>query len=91
MRKIDAFFGLVGVVIGGILIAYAYYSNSHHGGPGINEFAYLVLFPPSILLMATEKSTVLGQVVIGKIVVALNGALYTTVSIAGGTILRKRS
>jgi uncharacterized membrane protein YgaE (UPF0421/DUF939 family) len=75
-RKIVGLFVVIGMAIGGFLAWYAYYSNSHREATRINEFVYLLLFPPSIGLMVTENATVPGQVIIVSIVVLANGALY---------------
>jgi hypothetical protein len=88
MRKIDGLFVLIGIAIGGFLTWYAYYCNSHREAARINEFVYLLLFPPSIGLMVTENATVPGQVLIVSIVVAANGALYGLLSVAFRKIFR---
>lgn len=89
MKKIDAFIGLFGLFVGGLLTAYAYYSNSHSGAPRISETIYLIFFPPSIGLMVTENASVLGQVVIVSILVGLNAVLYGCISIVVRTIFGK--
>jgi hypothetical protein len=66
----------VGVAVGVFLTWYAYYSNSHREATRINEFVYLLLFPPSIGLMVTENASLAGQVIIVFIVVVANGLLY---------------
>jgi hypothetical protein len=82
MKKIDLLFVLIGMAVAGLLTWYAHYSNSHSEAARLNDFVYLLLFPPSIGLMVTENATVVGQVLIVSIVVAANGALYGLVSIA---------
>ena len=90
MRKIDSLFVATGIAIGGFLTWYAYYCNSHRDATRINEFLYLLLFPPSIGLMVTENATVLGQAIVVSIVIAANGALYGLVSVALRKIFSKR-
>jgi hypothetical protein len=90
MRKIAGLFVVIGIAIGGFLTWYAYYSNSHREAARINEFVYLLLFPPSIGLMVTENATVPGQVIIVSIVVAANGALYGVVYLALREMFRSR-
>jgi len=82
MKRIDKFFVLVGIAVGAFLSWYAYYSNSHREVTSINEYVYLVLFPPSIGLMATENASSSGQVFIVLTVVAANGFLYGLASTA---------
>jgi hypothetical protein len=91
MRRVDVFFAVLGVAIGGFLTVYAYYSNSHSAAARISETVYLTLFPPSIGLMATENAATLGQVVIVSILVSLNGVLYGCVSALVGTLFGKRN
>jgi hypothetical protein len=82
MKRIDKFIVLVGIAVGAFLTWYAYYSNSHREVTRINEFVYLVLFPPSIGLLVTENASSSGQVIIVLIVVAANGFLYGLASAA---------
>jgi len=88
MKKIDQLFALVGIAVGAFLTWYGYYSNSHRAVTRINEFIYLLLFPPSIGLMVTENASLSGQVIIVFIVVAANGFLYGLASAAVRKIFR---
>jgi hypothetical protein len=85
MRKIDQFFILIGLVVGGFLTWHSYYSNSHREAAKINELIYILLFPPSLGLMATENASEASQALIISIVVAANGAIYGL----GSMIVRK--
>ena len=76
MNKIDRVGALVGMVVGASLTWYAYHSNSHPQAPKINEIAYLLLFPSSICLMATENASRLGQVLVIAVAVFANGGFY---------------
>lgn len=80
MNKTDRLGALVGIAVAGLLTSYAYYFNSHRDAPRIDDLVYLVLFPPSIGLMATENASVLGQVFIIAVVVAANGGFYALVT-----------
>ena len=80
MNKIDRIGALIGMAVAALLTAYAYYSNSHRGSPRIDELVYLVLFPPSIGLMATENASPLSQAFIVTVVVAANGGFYALVA-----------
>ena len=80
MKKTFLWFSLVGMALAGILVRYAYYSNYHRNAPRLDDYAYLVICPPSIFLMATENASTSGQVLIISLVVILNGLLYGMVA-----------
>ena len=80
MKKTFLWFSLVGMAVAGILVQYAYYSNHHRDAPRLDDYAYLVICPPSILLMATESGSTSGQVLGISLVVILNGLLYGIVA-----------
>ena len=82
MRSVDKVLAGIGMVIAGCLTWSAYYSNLHPGATRINEMVYLVLFPPSLGLMATEKASVFEQVTITIFLICANGALYGLASAA---------
>ncbi len=76
MKRIDYLFFLIGSLIAGFLTWHAYYSNSHREAAKISELVYILLFPPSIGLMVTEKASPASQALIISMVVATNGAIY---------------
>ena len=79
-EKTFLWFSLVGMAVAGILVQYAYYSNHHRDAPRLDDYAYLAICPPSILLMATESGSTSGQVLGISLVVILNGLLYGMVA-----------
>jgi hypothetical protein len=89
LRKFDLIAAAIGVAVASLLTWSAYYSNSHGGRGKISESVFLVLFPSSLGLMATENASVLGQVTIVLIVVAVNGVLYGLVSVVWRAIFSK--
>jgi hypothetical protein len=82
MRKFDVIAAAIGVVVASLLTWSAYYSNSHGGEGKISESVFLLLFPSSLGLMATENASVVEQATIVSIVVAINGIIYGSVSFA---------
>jgi hypothetical protein len=76
LKKPDKLSFGVGVAVALLLTSCAYYSNSHPGAARISELAYLVFFPPSIGLMATENASRPEQIVIVLFLAMANGALY---------------
>ena len=90
MKKIDWLLVAIGMAVAGFLTWHAYYSNSHREVPHIDEFFYIVFFPPSIGLMVTENAGKAGQAVIVFIVVAANGGLYAVVGKVIRAALRSR-
>jgi len=76
MRKTDELAFGIGTVVAALLTWHAYYSNSHPGTAKINELVYIVLFFPSVGLMAAENASRLEQIVVVIFVVLANGALY---------------
>lgn len=68
-------FAIAGFVIGEILCAYTFYSNSGHHAP-INDELFLVLCPPSIGGLALETAGVAGGIFGWLIISLLNGGLY---------------
>jgi hypothetical protein len=61
LKKPDKLSFGVGVAVALLLTLSAYYSSSHSGTARTSELAYLVFFPPSIGLMATETRVVLSR------------------------------
>jgi hypothetical protein len=80
MNRIDRLGGLIGMAVAALLTWYAYYSNSHPNATRLSELAYILLFPSSIGLMATENATVLSQAIIVAIVIFANGGFYALLS-----------
>jgi hypothetical protein len=80
VNKTDRIGALIGIFVGAVLTAYAYYSNSHQSAPKINELVFLVLFPPSIGLMGTENASPLSEAFIVAVVVLSNGGFYALVT-----------
>ena len=80
MHKTDRLAALLGVVVGLALTSYAYYSNSHPHAPKPNELVYILLFPPSIGLMATENASTTAHVIIVAGVAAANGGYFALLS-----------
>jgi putative effector of murein hydrolase LrgA (UPF0299 family) len=58
----------------------AYYSNSHPATTKISESVFLILFPPSVGLMATENASKPEQIMIVVLLVIGNGGLYWLIS-----------
>jgi hypothetical protein len=90
MHKTDRLFALVGMAVGAALTWYAYYSNSHPQAPKLGDFVYLVLFPPSIGLMATENANKFVEAIVIAAVVAANGGWFAFLSAAGRKIFSSR-
>lgn len=86
--KCGVWFAGVGFVIAILLTCLAYYQNSHNVYYGLDR-VYLVLFPPSLGLMATERAGVLMQLVIVVFVSLQNAALYGLVGLAIGKLQAK--
>jgi len=88
MKKIDWWFVAIGLAVASFLTWHAYYANAHPGVAQFDELIYIVFFPPSIGLMATENASKVGQVIIVLILVGLNGLLYCLVAKAVRSTLR---
>jgi hypothetical protein len=80
MHKTDRLAALLGIVVGLALTFYAYYSNSHPQAPKVADWVYLLLFPPSIGLMATENASTFGRAIIIAGVAAANGGYFALLS-----------
>jgi FtsH-binding integral membrane protein len=81
MRKIFLRFALLGSAVAAALTEYAYYSNLHRNAPRLGDSVYIIMCPPSIFLMLTERASVPAQMLIVTVVVILNGLLYGTVAL----------
>jgi FtsH-binding integral membrane protein len=81
MRKIFLRFALLGSAVAAALTEYAYYSNLHRDAPRLDDSVYLIMCPPSMFLMLTERASVPAQMLIVTVVVVLNGLLYGTVAL----------
>ncbi len=88
MKRTDYLFFLIGLFVAGFLTWYAYYSNSHREAARISALIYILLFPPSIGLMVTEKASPASQALIISIVVAANGAIYGLASMIARKIFK---
>ena len=86
--KCGAWFAGVGFAIAIFLTWLAYYQNSHNVYYGLDG-VYLLLFPPSVGLMATENAGVVGQVVTVAFVSLLNAALYGVIGLGVGKLRAK--
>jgi hypothetical protein len=80
MPKMDRLFAFAGIAIGLVLSLYAYYSNSHPHAPKPNQLFYLLLFPASIGLMATENASPTTQAFMVAGVAAANGGYLALLS-----------
>jgi hypothetical protein len=78
--RIDKIFAGLGIAIGSLLTAYAYYANLHERVPDPMLGVYIVFFFPSMALEVTERVGWLAQAIIVTAAVGLNGALYVAVS-----------
>ena len=88
VRKIDLLMATIGIVIGSLLTSYTYYANSHQAAPRLDDWIYLVLFPPSLGLMTTENASSFHQAIIISAVIVENGLLYGLASAGIRRILR---
>jgi FtsH-binding integral membrane protein len=88
MKKIDWLLAGIGLAVASFLTWHAYHANAHRDVAQINEYIYIVLFPPSLGLMATENASKAGQVFIVLTVVSANGFLYCLVAKAVRHMLR---
>lgn len=86
--KCALWFAAVGFGIAILLTGLAYYQNSHNTYYGLDGL-YLVLFPPSVGLMATERAGILGQIVVVVIVSIQNAVLYGLVGLGIGKLRTK--
>ena len=89
MNKTDQRFAFIGMAIAAALTWYAYYSNSHPKAPRLDDLVYIVLFPPSIGLMATERASALSQAFIVTMVIAANGGWFAFLSAVGRKIFKR--
>lgn len=85
----DKLFALLGLIVGGLLLWYSFYLNSHGGVPLWLQGIYLIFFFPSFGLMAAEGTTGLMADLLIVLVVLMNGAIYAAASIALGRHRRK--
>jgi FtsH-binding integral membrane protein len=80
MKKIDWLFAGIGLAVASFLTWHAYYANAHRDVAQINEYIYIVFFPPSLGLMVTENASKAGQMFIVLTVVGANGFLCCLVA-----------
>jgi putative effector of murein hydrolase LrgA (UPF0299 family) len=80
----------IGMAVAAVLVGYVYYSNLHRNAPRLGEFLYLMLCPPSVLLMLTENASFAGQIFIVTVVVLLNGCLYGAVALILHNLFKRR-